>query len=264
MFGFWTKRRRAELRGRPLSPAFRGIVERNVPYVRRLCEADQRELEGLVHVFLDEKSFEGCGGLVIDDEIRVTIAAQACVLLLHRENDMYPNLDAILVYPGAYRATTRREEGGVVIESEGVRLGESWTRGTVVLAWDSVRRGAARPGDGHNVVMHEFAHQLDGEDGSMDGAPDLGDGSSYRAWAAALGAEYNELIERLHAGLSSDIDAYGATNPCEFFAVVTELFFERPASLKKRHPELYAELRGFYDQDPASPSPTSGAGPRSR
>src|SRR5262245_43274683 len=123
IFDFWTKRRRAALRGQPLSLAFREILERNVPYVRRLTEADRRELEGLVQVFLDEKAFEGCGGLVIDDEVRVTIAAQACVLLLHRETDMYPNLDAILVYPGAYRATTRREVGGVVIESEGVRLG---------------------------------------------------------------------------------------------------------------------------------------------
>ncbi len=252
MFAFWKNHRRAELRRAPFPEGFRAIVTRNVPYVARLSEADREELEGLVKVFLAEKSFEGCGGLEISDEIRVTIAAQACLLLLHRETDMYPNLDAILVYPSAYRAKTKRVEGGVVIESEGARLGESWTRGTVVLAWDSVKSGASNLFDGHNVVLHEFAHQLDGEDGAMDGAPDLGARSRYTAWAHVLGEEYAELTARLHEGRASDIDAYGATNPQEFFAVVTEMFFEKPRLLQKRHPALYAELAAFYAQDPAA------------
>ncbi len=254
MFHLFKNRRRAELRETPLPESHQRIIASNVPYVARLPLADQRELEGLVQIFLDEKPFEGLGGLDIDDEIRVTVAAQACLLLLHRETDMYPNLDAILVYPTAYRVKTKRVEGGVVMEDDGVRLGESWTRGTVVLAWDSVKRGAANMYDGHNLVLHEFAHQLDSEDGAMDGAPDLGASSRYTAWAQILGDEYQELVDRLHSGRSSDIDAYGATNPQEFFAVVTEMFFEKPLLMKKRHPALYGELSEFYAQDPAAVS----------
>ena len=138
-----------------------------------------------------------------------------------------------------------------MIESEDARLGESWTRGVVVLAWDHVASSARHLG-GDNVVLHEFAHQLDAEDGSMDGAPDLGSRARFASWARVLGEEFAELSARLHAGRGSDIDAYGATSPPEFFAVVTEMFFEKPAQLRKRHPELYAELAAFYRQDPAA------------
>ncbi len=252
MFDFFKGRRRAALRREPLTPAERAIVEKNVPYVAKLDEADREELEGLVRIFLAEKSFEGCGGLELTEEMEVTIAALACILLLHRETDVYPGVDAILVYPSAYRAPARSSEGGVVIEGEQARLGESWTRGVVVLAWDHVKSGASQPADGQNVVLHEFAHQLDGEDGSMDGAPDLGARARYTSWAHVLGSEFSELSEKLHAGRRSDIDTYGATNPAEFFAVVTEMFFEKPRAMKRRHPELYDELAAFYRQDPAS------------
>ncbi len=252
MFDFFKDRRRAALRAEPLTADQRAVIEKNVPYASRLDDADRNELEGLVKIFLAEKAFEGCAGLEITEEIKVTIAAIACILLLHRETDIYPDVDAILVYPSAYRAPSRSGEGGVVIEGEQARLGESWTRGLVVLAWDHVRSGAATPTDGQNVVLHEFAHQLDGEDGAMDGAPDLGARARYTSWAHVLGAEFSELSTRLHAGRRSDIDAYGATNPAEFFAVVTEMFFEKPRALKGRHPELYEELAMFYKQDPAA------------
>jgi hypothetical protein len=186
------------------------------------------------------------------DEIKLTIAAQACLLLLHRETGYYPELSSILVYPSAYVVkNTRQKVGDLVVESDQVRLGESWVRGAVVLAWDAVQHGAANPHDGHNVVLHEFAHQLDAEDGAMNGAPDLGRPSSYSAWARALGAEYEELLERVAAHQPADIDEYGATSPAEFFAVVTEAFFETGARLKRDHPELYEVLRAFYRQDPA-------------
>ena len=139
----------------------------------------------------------------------------------------------------------------VVIEEDQTRLGESWQRGLVVLAWDHVLSGAAQPSDGQNVVLHEFAHQLDSEDGVMNGTPDLGSRARYTSWAHILGDEFDQLSRRLHTGRSSDIDPYGATNPAEFFAVVTEMFFEKPSALKRRHPELYAELAEFYKQDPA-------------
>jgi MtfA peptidase len=252
MLDLFKNRRRTALHKEPLSASERAIIARNVPYSAKLDDLDRSELEGLVRVFLAEKSFEGCGGLELTEEIKVTIAAQACLLLLHRENDMYPGVEAILVYPGAYRAPTRTSGSGVIIESEQARLGESWVRGVVVLAWDHVKSGAAQPADGQNVVLHEFAHQLDAEDGSMDGAPDLGARARYTSWAHILGDEFGELSRRLREGLRSDIDPYGATNPAEFFAVVTEMFFEKPRAMRRRHPALYEELAAFYKQDPAA------------
>jgi MtfA peptidase len=252
MFDLFKRHRRGALRQEPLTEAERSIVRKNVSYAAALDDVERKEFEGLVRIFLAEKSFEGCGGLELTEEIKVTIASLACILLLHRETDIYPGVDAILVYPSAYRATANLGEGGVVIESEQARLGESWTRGIVVLAWDHVRSDAAEMHVGHNVVLHEFAHQLDGEDGSMDGAPDLGARARYTSWARVLGAEFSDLSGRLHAGRRTDIDAYGATNPAEFFAVVTEMFFEKPRAMKQRHPGLYGELAAFYKQDPAA------------
>lgn len=251
MFGFFKRRRRAAVQAQPFPEEHRKILERNVAHVALLDPEERAELEGLVAAFLSEKRFEGAGGLELDDEIRVTIAAEACLLLLHREHDLYPDLVSIVVYPSAYRAPQPRREGPVVIEGGEGRLGESWTRGTLVLAWDHVRAQARHLGTA-NVVLHEFAHQLDGEDGAMDGAPDLGSRASYATWARVLGEEFEALSSRLHAGRPSDIDPYGATSPPEFFAVVTEMFFERPLVLRARHPELYAELAGFYRQDPAA------------
>jgi Mlc titration factor MtfA (ptsG expression regulator) len=252
MFHLFKRRRRAALRKEPLSEHERAIVAQNVPYVSQLTDAERQELEGLMRVFLAEKSFEGCGGLELTDEIRVTIAAQACRLLLHRETDIYPNVDAILVYPGAFRVPGKHKQGFVVIDGAQDRVGESWTEGIVVLAWDHVKADAAHVSDGRNVVLHEFAHQLDGEDGAMDGVPELAGRSRYAAWARVLGEEFGELTRRLHAGRASDIDAYGATSPAEFFAVVSEMFFEQPRAMKHRHPELYQELMAFYQQDPAA------------
>ncbi|HET7545460.1 MAG TPA: M90 family metallopeptidase [Polyangiaceae bacterium] len=251
MFDFFKNKRREALRAVPLSSEERAVLDKNIPYLQKLNAQDRSELEGLVRIFLAEKSFEGCGGLELDDEIKLTIAAQACLLLLHRDTDIYPNVDAILVYPSAYRVPTEQHEGAVVIREDQARLGESWQRGLVVLAWDHVLSGAAQPRDGQNVVLHEFAHQLDSEDGVMNGTPELGARARYTSWAHVLGAEYELLSQRLHAGRSSDIDPYGATNPAEFFAVVTEMFFEKPRALERRHPELYRELAEFYEQDPA-------------
>ncbi|HKO53957.1 MAG TPA: M90 family metallopeptidase [Polyangiaceae bacterium] len=251
MFGFFKNRRREALRAQPLSADERALLDKNIPYLSNLNAEDRTELEALVRVFLAEKSFEGCGGLELTDEIKLTIAGQACLLLLHRETDIYPNVDAIVVYPSAYRVPTQQHDGMVVLQEDQTRLGESWQRGLVVLSWDHVLSGAAQPRDGQNVVLHEFAHQLDGESGAMDGTPELGARARYTSWAQVLGDEFEELSRRLHAGQSSDIDAYGATNPAEFFAVLTEMFFEKPRALKRRHAELYTELSEFYQQDPA-------------
>jgi hypothetical protein len=246
-------KRRAALRETPLSDEQRAVVRRNVPYVERLTEDDLGELAGHIRVFLAEKNFEGCGGLTLTDEMKLTIAAQACILLLHRETDYYPDVASILVYPSAYIVRNTRERlGDLVVVGDQTRVGESWVRGVVILSWDAVERGASNASDGHNVVLHEFAHQLDAEDGQMDGVPELGTRALYSAWARALGTEYRELLDKVASHERSDIDTYGATNPAEFFAVVTEAFFERATQLKKKHPELYDVLHDFYRQDPAA------------
>jgi Mlc titration factor MtfA (ptsG expression regulator) len=253
MFRFLRNRRRKKVKARPFPDEWRGYVDQHVPYAALLNEKDHTELEGHILVFLEEKTFEGCGGLEMTDEIKVSIAAQACMLLLGRDTDYYPGLESILVYPSAYVATTRRAlPGGAVVETEQTRLGESWGSGQVVLSWDDVERGAADVDDGHNVVFHEFAHQLDGLNPTSDGAPLLDKRSMYIAWARVLGAEYQRLLADLARRRRTLLDRYGATNPAEFFAVATETFFEQPVQLKKQHPGLYEQLSVFYKQDPAS------------
>ncbi|MCA9661553.1 MAG: zinc-dependent peptidase [Myxococcales bacterium] len=252
MFGIVKRLRRRRLRRQPFPAAWRAIAERNLPFYRRLGDDDRRELERLIVIFIAEKSFEGCGGQGIDDEVRVTVAGQACLLLLRRDADVYPRLDVILVYPTAVMVEREEHEGVIVRAGRRIHLGESWTRGMVILAWDHVLSGARVGNDGANVTLHELAHQLDAEDGAMDGTPQLEGGARYRSWAKVFSAEYDALKATLRRGKRSDIDAYGATNEPEFFAVVTEMFFEKPTALRRRHPELYDELRAFYRQDPAS------------
>ncbi len=242
------------MRARPFPSAWKSIVARNVPIFRRLPPADQKELLGCVQIFLAEKHFEGCGGLELTDEIRVTIAAQACLLLLHRETDYYPELTSILVYPSAYIAHEDRYLGNNIWEQgEDGRLGHTGRRmGSLVLAWDEVKRDAADPPNGRNLVLHEFAHQLDFEDFQTDGAPALSTRKEYRAWARVMSREFEALQRADDAGTPTLLDTYGATNPAEFFAVTTEAFFERPRALRAKQPELYAELAHFYRQDPAT------------
>lgn len=260
MFGFFRKRRRAKIRRRPFPEDWLAIIERHVPVYRRMPRSTQSELREHVLVFLDEKRFEGCGGLEITDEIRVTIAAQACVLLVHRKPRYYPRLRSILVYPNGYVAkNTEWSDDGTLTEETEHRLGESWTTGSVILSWNASKGGAASPHDGQNVVFHEFAHQLDQEDGLGDGAPILGRSlgraerdSMYVSWARIMQAEFDALQRQVELEKDTLIDDYGATNPAEFFAVVTETFFEKPRLLRKRHPELYDQLAQYYCQDPAT------------
>lgn len=242
--------RREQLMNQPFPPEWEKILDRNIALYRHLPGPLKKELQDHIQVFLAEKTFEGCGGLKITDEIRVTIAGQACILLLNRKSNYYPTLYTILVYPSAYVAKQTTIVGMMHVEEESVRAGESWTRGEVVLAWDEVRQTAMDLVDGHNVVLHEFAHQLDQEDGRADGAPILGSLSSYAAWARILSKEYRQFRRKALSGGKDLMDAYGATDPAEFFAVATETFFERPKQMKSKHPELYEELRGYYELDP--------------
>jgi Mlc titration factor MtfA (ptsG expression regulator) len=252
MFGF-KKRKRNRLTSQPFPDQWLGIIERNVPYYRLLPEADKKELQRHIQIFIGEKRFEGCGGLEITDEIKVTIAAQACILILHRRTDYYPGLHYILVYPRSYIAPrVPKLVGGIVVEGPDVRLGESWHRGSVVLSWDNVRRGTADIHDGHNVVFHEFAHQLDSSGGKGDSTPVVQDHSTYIAWARILQKDYEKLRSDVRRNIATFLDEYGAVNPAEFFAVATECFFEKPKELQELHSDLYKELKNFYQQDPAT------------
>lgn len=243
--------RRARLRRKPLGEAQRRVLER-VLWIRQLPAEARRELEGLVQIFLAEKRFEGCGGLVVTDEMRLVIATHACILLLGREADVYPGLYTILVYPHAYLARVRASHGGIVTEGTSTRAGETWPRGSLVVAWDHVLRDAGDVHDGHNVVFHEFAHLLDFQDGTADGTPPLPSRTRYVAWARILGDAYDDLTDRIHRHKPSVLDAYATTNPAEFFAVATECFFEKPRPLERAYPALYEELRRFYRRDPAA------------
>ena len=246
------RRRRKLLESRGLPPKQQRIVARNLRQYDRLSKDERDKLHGFIGVFLAEKEFEGCGGLEINDEIKVTIAAQACLLLLKQEEpSFYPELYSIVIYPSAYVGEELRKQGSEVIEEESVRLGESWSLGTVVLAWDSVKKDTRELSRNRNVVIHEFAHQLDQEDGMADGAPPLEEMENYRTWARVLGEEYCRLRRETQRGGNTLIDSYGAKDPAEFFAVATEIFFENGGALKEKHPKLYNELKEYYHFDTA-------------
>jgi Mlc titration factor MtfA (ptsG expression regulator) len=242
--------KRKRLLAKPFPQEWKQIVQKNVPLYNRLPDSLKEQLHGLVNVFTAEKNFEGCDGLEITDEIRVTIAAQACMLLLNRKAHYFPKLHTVLVYPHTYSARTVFSNGTVTIDGHSVRLGESWQNGPVVLAWDSITGGTRNVTDAQNVVLHEFAHQLDQEDGAADGAPILEHRSSYVTWARVLSKEYEALQSKKGKHRKDIMDQYGATNPAEFFAVATETFFEKSKQMKKRHPELYDELKNYYKLDP--------------
>jgi MtfA peptidase len=251
MFKRKTKRR-SRLQAQTFPVSWRAILRRNVSYYERLTLSEREELHGDIQVFIAEKNFEGCGGLEITEEIKVTIAAYACILLLNRPHDFYPRLQSILVYPDAYPAAVMRvAPGNVAVKGHEMRAGESWRSGVVVLSWNHVLRRPSAVPEGRNVALHEFAHQIDQENGFIDGAPDLSTTSQYATWARVLGNEFATLSKQTTADQPTLIDKYGATEPAEFFAVVTEYFFEKSLQLQQRHPELYEELRRFYRQDPA-------------
>lgn len=247
------ERRRARLRARPFPDAWRQVLRR-LPFVQRLPADLQRQLKAHIQVFLAEKPFIACGGIDLTDAMRVTIAAQACMLLLGRDAGYFPGLRQILVYPGPFVVERTQPLGsGVMQDLRQVLSGESWSLGQVVLSWQDVQGGVADPGDGRNVVIHEFAHQLDQENGQANGAPVLGSRRSYGEWSQVLGSEFAALQQRVASGepggLLSD---YGATNPGEFFAVATEAFFEQAQRLADEHPALFEQLRRYYCVDPLS------------
>jgi Mlc titration factor MtfA (ptsG expression regulator) len=241
-------RRRNRLLSTLFPDAWLRLVE-TLPLYQALSKADQTELLQKMSVFLSEKSFVPCNDAVIDDLLRMMIASGACFLLLHRHTDMYPAVDEILIYPSTFKNCHREVmEGGFVKEEVTALLGEAAKWGTVIFAADQVRKDAYNIKDGRNVVLHEFAHQLDGESGEFNGAPPLALKAERASWSLDFTKGFRALQH--HEG-GSAIDAYGATNPAEFFAVATECFFERSSAMKEQYPAIYEDLKRYYRQDPS-------------
>lgn len=237
----------------PIPAGWAEIIERNVPLARGLDAAARERLMRLAQVFIRDHPIEGVQGFEVTEEVRVTIAAQACLLLLNLQLPIYPRLRRVLVYDQVFVPRKARLALHNGIEVQPVpELGEAWKDGMVVLSWASTLAESRNPGDGRNVVLHEFAHVLDHEDGASDGVPVLDSPSAYHAWGYVMREHYEKRVRMLDEGdESSVLSDYSATNPAEFFAVATEAFFEKPRQLQAESPDLYNELSKFYHQDPA-------------
>jgi MtfA peptidase len=237
----------------PFPAEWRRILRERVPYVASMPADLQLQLKKRMQVFLAEKPFIGCGGLQVSEDMRVTVAAQACLLLLNQRGAHYEDLRQVLLYPGPFVVDRARTDAmGLQHEQRQVLQGESWQQGQVVLSWPDVLEGAAIPDDGRNVVIHEFAHQRDQENGHANGAPLLFGKRRRARWARVMTREYAALRRQVASDEPTLMDAYGATAPAEFFAVASEVFFEQAALMAQQHPALYRELSGYYRINPLS------------
>lgn len=243
-------RRHEAIVEKPFPLEWETMLRKNVRHYALLPPDLAQELKRHMQIFLEEKTFEGCGGLEVTEEMRVTVAALACFLLLNRDTSHYKGVTSILLYPEAYKVKEARDGVTVKNDDQG-RLGESWDHGSVVLSWNSVKNSASNIKSGQNLVLHEFAHQLDQENGPSDGVPAFEDDDQYSSWAEVLAPEFERLKDKAEKGKGTVMDHYGATNPAEFFAVATETFFEKAEKLKAKRPELYEELKAYYRVDPA-------------
>lgn len=252
MFGWWRARRRRKLLAQPFPPAWLGWLQTNCRHYARLNDADQQRLRNDLRLLIAEKHWEGCRGLVVTPEMQVTIAAHAALLGLGFPEHPFERLVTILMYPETFASTVpRRGPAGIVDESPELRLGEAWYQGPVILSWREVARDCFESVRGRNVVLHEFAHLLDMSNQETDGVPDL-DGVTDQRWVAVFEDAYKRHVRQTHHGRNRVLDAYGATNPAEFFAVASETFFEASIALQVDQPELYQILQEYYRQDPAA------------
>lgn len=256
MFDWWRERKRDKILEQPFPAEHVEVLERNVKHYQRLPPEAQQRLRDLVQVFVAEKNWEGCGGLELTDEMKVTIAAQACLLVLELPHRLFENVESILVYPSTVLRPEQKD--GVFVRSSSVvasgpiaLLGEAHVRGPVILAWDRVLRDGKQPRDGNNLVYHEFAHKLDMLDGHPDGTPPLASRAERERWHRVFERAFLALRQRSERGQRTFIDEYGATNEAEFFAVATEHFFDQPRELRAADAALYEALSEFYRQDPA-------------
>ncbi len=246
------KRRRQRILATPFPDAWLGYITRNVPHYRFLSPEEQAKLRDELRVFVAEKNWEGCNGVTVTDEMKVTIAAYACLMTLGLPEDVFHGVLSILIYPAGYAVPEERWHVGWSIHGESARLGESWYRGPVILSWEEIKDDTRHPGYGNNLIWHEFAHQIDMLDRSVNGTPPLETRAAREQWHAVMTAEFERLRRDAHDGRATLLDTYGAESEAEFFAVATECFFDAPVELRQRHPQLYEQLAGYYRQDPAS------------
>jgi Mlc titration factor MtfA (ptsG expression regulator) len=254
MLHWFIDRRRRKLTQAPFPSLWEGIIRRNVAHYCMLEDAERAHLRALIQVFIAEKNWEGAGGLKLTDEIRVTISAQACLLLLGLPHNYYQNVKSIIVYPSTVVPSQRKpgffENTYAPVELAHPIIGQAFRQGPVIIIWDAALRGGRHPESGHNVIYHEFAHKLDMLDGSADGTPPLKDRAEYRDWVQTCTQEYLRLKNLTKKGKRSFLDSYGATNEAEFFAVATEQFFDQPRLMIEHAPDLYRVLKNYYCQDP--------------
>ena len=254
MVNWFRNRRRKKLIQAPFPSSWEEILRNNVAHYTMLTKAERTRLRALIKVFIAEKNWEGAGGLELDDEIRVTISAQACLLLLGLPHDYYHNVLTIIVYPSAVVPPERKlaffENRPLPVEIPQPIHGQAFMQGPVIIIWDAALHGGRHPELGYNVVYHEFAHKLDMLDGSADGTPPLRTRSEYKEWSRICSREYKRLRDDAAIGNESFLRFYGATNEAEFFAVATEQFFDQPFLMIEQAPDLYRVLKEYYHQDP--------------
>ena len=250
--GWFTRWRRARvLKHTSIDPHLWRVTIARYPFTRVLPEAELERLRELVILFLHEKSIEGAGGMTVRDEVRVSIAVQACILILNLGLDYYRGWVEVIVYPDEFVAEYEYvDEAGVSHHVEEAMTGESWSRGPVILSWADAEEGGR--GHGYNVVIHEFAHKLDMLNGEPNGFPPLHADMNRATWASVFSAAYEDFCRKVDGGFDAGIDDYAAENPAEFFAVMSEAFFESPERVRSLYPKVYAELTQFYRQDPAA------------
>ncbi|NCP18594.1 MAG: zinc-dependent peptidase [Erythrobacter sp.] len=247
---FARHRRRKALLASSLTPEQRAVVEKLVPLVRRLPPPVRASLEGKMNLFLDQITFRGQNGVEVTEDMKLSIAAQACLLIVNSPV-WYDTLRNVLLYPSAFLTNRDTHGDGVVYENQHATLGESWARGPVILSWDHALQGGLDAEDGHNVVIHEFAHQLDGLSGHTNGIPLLRKGQTFAGWERAMLDAYEDQVRRIEHGERTLIDPYGATNHQEFFAEAIVTFFERPREMREQMPALYDQLATLLALDPA-------------
>ncbi|MFO7304964.1 MAG: zinc-dependent peptidase [Gammaproteobacteria bacterium] len=247
------RRRRLAWSRQPVPPQWPEWLRSHMPFYESMPRELRERMHRLMLIFLREKSFVGCNGLIVTDEMRVVIAAYACLLVVNRpgvpRTHFYDDLMSILVYPTAFIVHEREEEDWIVTEGHRVLAGQAWDARRIILSWEDVREGVS---EHENVVLHEFAHYLDMEDETMDGAPGLGSAAAYEEWSQTFWDEYEQLCDDVDAGRETLLDPYATTEPAEFFAVATETFFHQPGALREAHPRLYEQLMKYYRLDPAS------------
>ena len=252
MFAFLKKRRRHKLLSIPFPEHWQSLLN-EVIFYHHLSDTEQSRLRDSMRIFIAEKTWEGSRDLVVTEQMQVTVAAQACLLVLGMDDFFFDNVPTVLILPEDFVRTEKHGLGGdLYLEADSERIGEADHRGQVVLSWADVLYEARNPGQGANLVIHEFAHQLDMLNGEFNGVPLLPAGLKNR-WQSIMSREFARLARQAELGNENTLlDTYGANNPAEFFAVVSECFFDLPVPLQSEHPKLYALLRDYFRQDPAS------------